>query len=106
MERGAGAVVGACGYKGPPDSEGTIEIAYGVDPSHQGRGYAKEAAAALIEFALGAGARRILAHTQPENGASAHVLAACGFERTGDVVDPEDGLVYRWELASPRARPA
>src|SRR5215475_3875666 len=105
VERGAGAVVGMCGYKGPPDSEGTIEIAYGVDPSYQGRGYAKEAAAALVEFALGAGARRILAHTQPENVASAHVLAACGFERTGEVLDPEDGLVWRWELVSRREQP-
>ena len=106
VERGKGAVVGMCGYKGPPDSEGTIEIAYGVDPTHRGRGYAKEAAAALVEFAIGAGARRILAHTKPENIVSAHVLAACSFERIGEVVDPEDGLVWRWELKSSRAQPA
>jgi [ribosomal protein S5]-alanine N-acetyltransferase len=26
------------------------------------------------------------------------VLTRCGFERTGQVVDPEDGLVWRWEI--------
>jgi [ribosomal protein S5]-alanine N-acetyltransferase len=26
------------------------------------------------------------------------VLTKCRFERVGEVVDPEDGLVWRWEL--------
>jgi RimJ/RimL family protein N-acetyltransferase len=93
-----GAAVGSCGYKGPPDADGVVEIAYAIHPDQRGRGYAKEAAAALVEFAFGAGARLVLAHTRLENDASAHVLLACGFERIGEVVDPEDGLVCRWEL--------
>jgi RimJ/RimL family protein N-acetyltransferase len=93
-----GAGVGSCGYKGPPDADGTVEIAYGVHPDQRGRGYAKEAAAALVEFAFRAGARLVRAHTRLDNGASAGVLAACGFERVGQVVDAEDGLVWRWEL--------
>jgi len=99
-----GAVVGSCAYKAPPDSEGSVEIAYGIHPDQQGRGYAKESAAALVEFAFGAGARLVRAHTRPHNDASARVLVACGFERIGDIVDPEDGLVWRWEL-SPGPRP-
>jgi RimJ/RimL family protein N-acetyltransferase len=98
IERVTGEQVGVCGYKGPPDSEAVVEIAYGVIPEYQGRGYAKETAAALAEYALGAGARLVRAHTRPENAASARVLTACGFERVGDVMDPEDGLVQRWEL--------
>ncbi len=90
--------VGSCGYKGPPDPDGTVEIAYGVHPDQRGRGYAKEAAAALAEFAFAAGARLVRAHTRLDNDASARVLVACGFERVGQVVDPEDGLVCRWEL--------
>jgi len=103
-ERAGDAVVGTCAYKGPPDADGAVEIAYAVDPDHRGRGYAREAAAALVEFALGAGARQVRAHTRPEHGASAHVLAACGFELVGEVVDPEDGLVWRWEFV-PAGRP-
>ena len=101
LERATGTVVGSCGYKGPPDPEGVVEIAYGVDPSFQGRGYARESAAALVEFALGtSGVRVVRAHTRPENGASARVLEACGFARVGEVTDPEDGRVWRWDLVA------
>ena len=98
VDRLTGKAVGSCGYKGPPDADGTVEIAYGVHPEQRGRGYAKEAAAALVEFAVSAGARLVRAHTRLDNDASARVLVACGFERVGEVVDAEDGLVCRWEL--------
>jgi ribosomal-protein-alanine N-acetyltransferase len=98
VDAATGTAVGSCGFKGPPDPEGTVEIAYAVDPDQRGRGYAKESAAALVEFAFGAGARLVRAHTRPHNDASARVLAACGFELIGEVVDAEDGLVWRWEL--------
>ena len=98
VERASGSGVGSCGFKGPPDADGMVEIAYGIDVEHRGRGYAKEAAAALVAFALGADARVVRAHTLRENGASARVLESCGFARVGEVVDPEDGLVMRWEL--------
>ena len=58
----------------------------------------EEAATALVDFALRAGARIVRAHTRPENVASVRVLAACGFKLLGEVIDPEDGLVQRWEL--------
>jgi RimJ/RimL family protein N-acetyltransferase len=93
-----GTAVGSCGYKGPPEPDGTVEIAYGVHPDQRGRGYAKEAATALAEFAFAAGASLVRAHTKPDNDASARVLLACGFERVGQVVDAEDGPVMRWEL--------
>lgn len=47
VERATGAVVGACGYKGPPDADGIVEIAYGLAPAYQKHGYAREAASAL-----------------------------------------------------------
>ncbi len=106
VERATGAAAGSVAFKGPPDADGVVEIAYALDPAYQKRGYAREAARALTAFALGpGGARRVVAHTRPEHGASARVLAACGFVRTGEVVDPEDGLVWRWELADPAALP-
>ncbi|MBD1877257.1 GNAT family N-acetyltransferase [Coleofasciculus sp. FACHB-T130] len=82
-----------------PDQGGVVEIAYGVDPEYQGRGYATEAARALVNFAFRSGQVRLVrAHTWAENNASMRVLAKCGFECIGEVVDPEDGLVWRWEL--------
>ena len=98
VERATGATVGSCAFKGPPDADGIVEVAYGTDPSHQGRGYATEAAGALAAFAFTSGRVRLVrAHTKPDNEASARVLAKCGFRRIGEVMDPEDGLVCRWE---------
>lgn len=94
-----GGVVGGCGFKGPPDADGIVEIAYGIDAAHRGRGYATEAAGGLAGFALAdVRVRLVRAHTKPANDASARVLAKCGFHPVGEVVDPEDGLVRRWEL--------
>jgi RimJ/RimL family protein N-acetyltransferase len=75
-----------------------VEIAYGVVPSYERRGYATEAAKALVAFALErVDVTSIRAHTKPENGPSGRVLAKCGFQQVGEVIDPEDGLVWRWE---------
>lgn len=52
VHREARAAIGSVGFKGPPDSTGTVEIAYGVAPSLEGHGYATEAAAALVGFAF------------------------------------------------------
>lgn len=99
VHRASGMVIGSCGYKGPPGREAVVEIAYGVDPAYRGRGYATEAARVLIAFAFGSGLVRLVrAHTRPEESASTRVLTKCRFKRVGEVVDPEDGLVWRWEL--------
>jgi [ribosomal protein S5]-alanine N-acetyltransferase len=99
VHRGNDTVIGRCGYKGPPASDGVVEIAYGVDPDYQGRGYATEAAQALVGEAFGSDRVRIVrAHTWPGPNASTRVLTKCGFEWIGEVVDPEDGLVWRWEI--------
>lgn len=90
--------VGNCGFKGPPGADGVVEIAYGIASDHQGKGYATEAAEALVAFAFGSGrVRAVRAHTLPESNASARVLTKCHFRRIGEVIDPEDGLVWRWE---------
>ena len=61
-------------------------------------GYATEAAQSLTEYAFSSGKVRVVrAHTLPEPNASTRVLTKCGFRRIGEVIDPEDGLVWRWE---------
>ena len=79
-------------------TDGTVEIAYCVDPDYQGKGYATEAAEALVAFAFGSGrVRMVRAHTLPQSNASTRVLAKCGFRHISEVIEPEDGLVWRWE---------
>jgi ribosomal-protein-alanine N-acetyltransferase len=96
----ARSVIGMASFKGPPDSEGSVEVAYAIAPAFEGRGYATRAARALVDFAFGsASVERVRAHTLPTPNASTRVLAKCGFEHVGDVVDPSDGPVWRWELS-------
>lgn len=95
-------IVGTAAYKGPPDTSGTVEIAYAIAPSYEGRGLATEAARALVEYAFADIAVTLVrAHTLPTANASTNVLKKSGFAFIGEVTDPEDGQVWRWELNRP-----
>lgn len=100
-----GAEVGQCGFKGPPDAAGMVEIAYGTAPAFAGQGYATEAARALVEIAFSRPVVSVVrAHTFAATNASAHILRKIGFRSLGEVDDPEDGRVWRWELTRPQAQ--
>lgn len=91
-------VIGSAGFKGPPNADGMVEVAYGIVPTWEGKGCATAALGKLIAFASGDGRVRLLrAHTLPENNASTRVLTKNGFTKLGEVMDPEDGRVWRWE---------
>jgi len=99
VERATDVVLGGCGYKGPPATDGTVEIAYHVAAPYRGRGFATEAAAALVGQAFGSGlVGKVRAHTLSASNASARVLTKCGFHTVGEITDPEDGVVWRWEI--------
>jgi ribosomal-protein-alanine N-acetyltransferase len=98
LHKSENLLIGAAGFKGPADANGVVEIGYGIVPSFQNKGFATEAAQGLVEFAANSGKVRLVrAHTLPESNASSRVLLKCGFTKTGEVQDPEDGLVWRWE---------
>lgn len=40
----------------------------------------------------------VAAHTLPSGIASQRVLLKAGFHKSGELVDPEDGLVWRYEV--------
>jgi ribosomal-protein-alanine N-acetyltransferase len=98
-----GITVGQCSFKGPPDTDGVVEIAYGVASDQESKGYATEAARALVAYAFSIDeVTRVCAHTLPASNASKRVLAKCGFQYVGEINDPEDGLVCRFETINPR----
>ncbi|KAA0989953.1 GNAT family N-acetyltransferase [Dyadobacter aurulentus] len=93
-------LIGSCGFKGEPDSNGTVEIGYEIMPSHRGRGLGTETAKGLLDHAFRQpGVLKVMAHTLAEENASAHLLEKIGFSQTEDVSDPEEGLLWRWELS-------
>ena len=98
-------VIGTCAYKGPPDEGGAVEIAYFTFPPYEGRGFGTAMASALAaRAAADSRVRLVRAHTLPERNASSRLLEKLGFSYLGEVVDPEDGPVWRWEWPADRAR--
>lgn len=90
-------LVGSAGYAGPPSADGTVEVGYGIVRDRRRRGYATEAARALVDRAFGRPeVRLVIAHTLPSLEASIGVLEKCGFHFAGD--GPEPGVI-RFELA-------
>jgi RimJ/RimL family protein N-acetyltransferase len=89
--------VGTCAFKHAPNQAGEVEIAYMTFPLFEGRGHATAMAAQLVEMARAAGADAAIAHTLREENASNRALRRNGFAFGGEVIDPEDGPVWRWE---------
>ena len=106
VESEGSLLVGICAFKGKPNEGGEVEIAYGTVPGFESRGYATRAAKALVEIAFRSSAvRRVIAHTLPEPNASTRVLRKAGLDFVGEVIDPEDGRVWRWAVARDRMQP-
>lgn len=97
VERSVNLVAGMGGFKGPP-LNGEVELGYSIAPAHRGRGLATESAGAMAEAALKVpGVEVVVAHTRAQPGPSPRVLEKCGFVRAGEGLDPEEGVVWRWE---------
>ena len=95
ITRRDGAHIGDLSFKGlQPD--GSVEIGYGINPAFWGNGYATEAVAAAVRWALEQpGVTRVEAETNPHNGASQRVLEKCGFTPTGTVGEEGPRFVRR-----------
>jgi RimJ/RimL family protein N-acetyltransferase len=97
VDADAGEVVGLGGFKGPPVA-GDVEIGYSIAPSRRGRGYATEVSSIMIERARAEGCTSVSARTLAEESASTTVLRRVGMTRVEELVDPETGPIWRWEL--------
>jgi RimJ/RimL family protein N-acetyltransferase len=75
--------IGVIGSAGMGEHEGQPEIGYWIARDHWGRGYATEAAAAVLKIARTLGHRRVLAGHFADNPASGKVLRKVGFVPTG-----------------------
>ena len=98
-----GTMVGHAGFHGPPgttglDDPGKAEIGYTVFEPYRGRGYATEAAVALMDWAAGEGIHRFVFSIGPWNEPSLAIARKLGFVQTGEQWDDEDGLEHVYEL--------
>jgi RimJ/RimL family protein N-acetyltransferase len=91
-------MAGHIGFHGPP-VDGAAELGYTVFPEYRRRGYALEAATALMDWAQKThGVRRFIVSVSPSNGPSLALAAKMGFAKTGEQMDEVDGLEYVFEL--------
>lgn len=78
--RGNGRLIGNCGIRRKIDNEWEADLGYELSPHYWGRGYATEAARAMVDFGFRAlGLRRISSWCIADNVASARVLERLGF---------------------------
>ncbi|MCQ8279503.1 GNAT family N-acetyltransferase [Acetobacteraceae bacterium KSS8] len=97
--------------------EGVSEIGYLLSRDAQGRGYAREAVAMLIDRLIAEGHRRVFADTDPENRSSIALLTRLGFTLEGRLraewrthIGVRDSLIYgllaeEWRRPEIGARP-
>ena len=89
-------LAGISGFKGPPGSDGTVEIGYSIVTALRRRGLATAAVQLLCAQAFAAGASAVIAETLPDLVASQGVLAKTGFGRVEIRQDPEAGEIWRY----------
>jgi RimJ/RimL family protein N-acetyltransferase len=103
----ARTMVGYAGFHGPPAGpEPKLELGYLIFPAFQRRGYAAEAARALMDWARARhGIDHFVASIAPGNEPSLALARRLGFVQTGEQWDDEDGLELVFELKTDAPTP-
>jgi [ribosomal protein S5]-alanine N-acetyltransferase len=85
IARAGNIVVASAGFVGKPDADGRIELGFGTHTDYRNRGYASEAARALVDWGLAQpDVERVIAKCDPDNYLSVRVLEKIGMQRVGD----------------------
>jgi RimJ/RimL family protein N-acetyltransferase len=90
VERESGLTVGDMAFHWVSERDRTAEIGFVFDPRHQGKGFATEAARALMDWAFTvAGFHRVIGRAEARNAASARVLEKLGMRLEAHLVENE-----------------
>jgi RimJ/RimL family protein N-acetyltransferase len=90
VERASGTTVGDLSFRWVSERDRTAEIGFIFDPRRQGKGFATEAARALVDWAFkSAGFHRVIGRTEARNAASARVLEKLGMRLEAHLVENE-----------------
>ena len=77
-------VIGNCGIRRKAENDWEADIGYELAPQHWGKGYATEAALAMVRFGFEElGLHRVSSWCIADNVASAHVLEKVGLKQEG-----------------------
>lgn len=92
-------LIGSGGYQGKPSIEGIVEIGYEITSDYRNQGLATEMTMGLVENAFrNDKVKFIIAHTLGQDNPSTKVLTKCGFKKIEEMNDPNEGIIWKWEL--------
>jgi len=95
-------LVGSCGYKGPPDAKGVVEIGYETALPFRHRGMASKMAYLLTHHAWSdERVSCIQAHTLAKENPSTSILKRLGFRQDSILIGSSDSDIWRWTLKEP-----
>jgi ribosomal-protein-alanine N-acetyltransferase len=98
--RGERRTVGTVSLKGAPGPDGSVDLGWELELEDRGRGFATEAAQAVLRWALREPrVRRVTARIQDDNAPSIRVAERLGMRPTAER-HPEQGLI--WEIVRSR----
>lgn len=98
VERSEGQLIGNCGIRLKADDVRLADMGYELSPLYWGRGYATEAARAMLAWGWDAlELHRVWAWCLAENTASAHVLEKLGFQCEGRLREHEWAKGQWWD---------
>ena len=98
--RQTGTMIGFIGFHTLPGADylnsyarDSVEFGYTIFPDYRGKGYASEAAQALMDWATREhNVTRFVVSISPTNEPSLRIAKKFGFHKVGTVTDPEDGV--------------
>ena len=94
FEKETGKLVGRAGVEHREELEGELELGYAIGTPWQGRGYATEVCAGIMQYVHEElGFEEICSLVQPENAVSVHLLEKWGFGLERELI--LDGINYR-----------
>ncbi|TDL64491.1 N-acetyltransferase [Paenibacillus amylolyticus] len=95
FEKESEVFVGCCGLRPYSSEKDMYELGFHLTRDHWGKGYAQEAARAVIGYAFDKmNVKALFAGHHPDNEVSRHILMKLGFEYTGDKQYEPTGLMH------------
>ena len=94
VHEGQRKIIGDLGFKGKPDTNGIVEIGYGIAPEYKRKGYTFEAVESLVGWAFGQNTvNKIIAECAEDNIPSIRLLEKLGMQK----ISSTNGML-QWEL--------
>ena len=99
IDKVSNELIGSAGFHDFPNSEGMIEIGFGIVPERQNQGFGTELLLGMWRQIILDPVVKTLRYTvSPENAPSLHIIKKLGFHLIGEQLDEIDGRELIFEL--------